>query len=464
METLQPEVLFGDLAVGERRRYYRQENLRWRFASGVVSPHVAELSLKVYVGERLAGEQTFTVTGITQLSVVDTAGNGDGRAQAGEWLGLRLEVEVEEPALLHLVRPSTDLVAVAGELGIWLWEAEGLSAVGFLEAITPHALAFSPDGRLLASGARDGTVRLWSVAQRRELAVWEGEQVAFSPAGGLLALSQGAQVRLVDLERQQEKAVLNSHSGTATALAFSADGQYLAVASRDDTVRVWEAENGVLVQALAPGRYQVNALAFSPQGSLLALATLDFIRLWDAEEAQYTALLAEPGEIQGYCCLAFGADGRSLFSARTEGQVRQWELEEFAGNGLAQNGRIYGLALSPDRRQLAVMLLDSIHFWEVETRRRLGSVPQRRGTALAWSPDRRLLASAKRQWRSASTTCAASGCAPCAWAVELLAAISTLPGQPGGTAGTKGEGRWLPGSIFTDSRPALQYSCTGWWC
>lgn len=74
MEILQPEVLFGDLAVGGRRRYYRQENLRWRFASGVVSHHVAELSLKVYVGERLAGEHAFIVTGIAPRQAFREAG------------------------------------------------------------------------------------------------------------------------------------------------------------------------------------------------------------------------------------------------------------------------------------------------------------------------------------------------------------------------------------------------------
>jgi len=64
VEVLQSEVLFGDLAVGGMRRYYREENLRWRFARGLMNSHTADLSLKVYVGERLAGEQGFTVTGV----------------------------------------------------------------------------------------------------------------------------------------------------------------------------------------------------------------------------------------------------------------------------------------------------------------------------------------------------------------------------------------------------------------
>jgi len=64
VEVLQSEVLFGDLAVGGMRRYYREENLRWRFARGLMNSHTADLSLKVYVGERLAGEQGVTVTGV----------------------------------------------------------------------------------------------------------------------------------------------------------------------------------------------------------------------------------------------------------------------------------------------------------------------------------------------------------------------------------------------------------------
>ncbi|KAJ5295676.1 Pfs NACHT and WD domain protein [Penicillium antarcticum] len=242
-----------------------------------------------------------------------------------------------------------------------------------------NAVAFSPDGKLLALVSNDCTVRLWNTTSL-VLQVLQGHServnaVAFSPDGKIVAsASDDCTVRLWDTAGVV-KHVLQDHTERVNAVAFSQDGKTLASASEDCTTKLWDTITGLLKQTLERPK-PVNAVAFSPNGEILASASSTLIMLWEAATGRNMDVLHEvfTGPSQWFIphtdtirALVFSQDGKTLASAANDRNIVLWDTANWRVKRILQGHTesIRAVAFSPNSQILASASNDyTIRVWD----------------------------------------------------------------------------------------------------
>ena len=290
-----------------------------------------------------------------------------------------------------------------------------------------YGVAFSPDGRLLASAYGNGTVQLWNTATGQEAGApitagtsTERGALAFSPDGRLLATtSADGTVQLWNPATSQEvggpiTAELGMGGGVL-ALAFSPDGRLLATTAADGTVQVWNPatgqEVGTPITPYDDGGGGKLALAFRPDGRLLSADADGAVRLWNTATGQEvgTPIMADTGAgsgVNGVNGALFSPGGTMLASADSDGTVRLWntatgqEVGTPVTAGASTGGGALALAFSPSGTMLASADSDgTVKLWNPATRQEVdapitaGTTNTGGVTAVAFSPDGTLLAS-----------------------------------------------------------------------
>ena len=270
--------------------------------------------------------------------------------------------------------------------------------------------AVGPDGRLPATANRDKTARLWDLATSDCLRTLTGHtgyygiwDVAFSPDGRLLATAGGDDktARVWDPATGDCLRTLTGHVGQVLGVAFSPDGRLLATAGDDETSRLWDPATGDCLRTLTGHVGQVLGVVFSPDGRLLATAGGDdkTARVWDPATGDCLGILT--GHSRAVMDVAFRPDGRLLATAGGDDRTaRVWDpatgdcLRTLTGHV----GQVLGVAFSPDGRLLATAggLDKTARVWDPATGDCLGILTghSRAVMDVAFRPDGRLLATA----------------------------------------------------------------------
>ena len=239
------------------------------------------------------------------------------------------------------------------------WNARTGESVGALGESTGKvgSVAFSPDGELLASGGFDKTVRVWKLPVGEPFHALDHSDWVFSVAFGPAILASGGadkEIKLWNLETGEPLRVLAGHSHWVHSLAFAPDGQSLISGSADKTVRVWSLVQTDDASLTFEHPDRVRSVAFGPGSRFITSGSEGgVIRVWDLETGK--PVLSFAGHSGPVLSVAIDSDGRVLISGGSDGKIKTWNVQ--TGEPLeilrAHPGGVESIALSPDGRFLA---------------------------------------------------------------------------------------------------------------
>ncbi|NQE37420.1 AAA-like domain-containing protein [Microcoleus asticus] len=358
---------------------------------------------------------TYKVTQAQHLAnVIQETAFSNESFRSGQTFPALLEALKAGQAFKQLDSSSETTKHIRGRVIAALQQA--VSAVKERNSLEEHSnvvisVAFSPDGKTLASASSDKTIKLWNLQSQKPIATLTGHSnsvrsIAFSPDGKILAsASYDHTIKLWHLETQTQVTTLTGHSNQVYSVAFSPDGKALACASGDNTIKLWHLESQKPIATLTGHSNKVLSVAFSPDGKTLASASSDHtIKLWHLESQKpITTLIGHSNSVLSVAFSPVGASlrsgiGKTLASASFDSTIKLWHLKSQTevSTLTGHSNQVYSVAFSPDGLTLASGSGDStIKLWHLESQKPIATLTGHSNSVLsvAFSPDGQTLAS-----------------------------------------------------------------------
>ncbi|ARV61577.1 serine/threonine protein kinase [Nostocales cyanobacterium HT-58-2] len=267
------------------------------------------------------------------------------------------------------------LVSGSFDTTLKLWNLANGKEISTLEgyAGSVYAVAISPDGRTVASGNGDKTIKLWNPLTGQEVRTLHGhsssvECVAISPNSKMLA-SGGfdGTIKLWELPSGKEIATLKQHSSAVKSIAFAPDGQTLASGSEDNTIKLWGLANKQVIRTFKGHSQPIRSIAITPDGQTLASSSADnTIKLWNLVTGQEIYTLE--GHSYSVNSVAFSSDGKTLASGSSDHTIKLWDLatKREIRTLKGHSKEVTSVAFSPDGKTLASGSANgTINLWRV---------------------------------------------------------------------------------------------------